>query len=129
MVRAGSKRQRRFAELALVGNTIVWGATFTLVKSALGGVSAILFLALRFSLATVVLALIFRKLIHLSQAIEPSAGLWKNAAPGSAGGPLSFLGLSFSNPGPALHLGPEVRVPDRTNVCFGAFARFVRLWD
>ena len=48
--RAGAPRQRRFAELALVVNTIVWGATFTLVKSALGGVSAILFLALRFSL-------------------------------------------------------------------------------
>jgi drug/metabolite transporter (DMT)-like permease len=43
---------RRRAEAALVGNTIVWGATFVTVKSALADVSPILFLALRFSLAT-----------------------------------------------------------------------------
>ena len=43
---------RRRAEAALVGNTIVWGATFVTVKSALADVSPVLFLALRFSLAT-----------------------------------------------------------------------------
>ena len=43
---------RRRAEAALVGNTIVWGATFVTVKTALADVSPILFLALRFSLAT-----------------------------------------------------------------------------
>jgi drug/metabolite transporter (DMT)-like permease len=43
---------RRRAEAALVGNTIVWGATFVTVKAALADVSPILFLALRFSLAT-----------------------------------------------------------------------------
>ena len=43
---------RRRAEAALVGNTIAWGATFVTVKSALADVSPILFLALRFSLAT-----------------------------------------------------------------------------
>lgn len=85
-------RQRRFAELALVGNTIVWGATFTLVKSALGGVSAILFLALRFSLATVVLALIFRKPIaHRS--------VWKSATPGFLVGLFLFLGYLFQTQG------------------------------
>jgi len=43
---------RRRAEAALVGNTVVWGATFVTVKAALADVSPILFLALRFSLAT-----------------------------------------------------------------------------
>ena len=51
--------QRR-AEAALVVNTVIWGATFVLVKQALRDVSPILFLALRFSLATVVLLVLFR---------------------------------------------------------------------
>jgi drug/metabolite transporter (DMT)-like permease len=82
---------RRLAELALVGNTVVWGATFTVVKNALGGVSAILFLALRFSLATAALVLIFRKpLAHHS---------WKNAAPGLLVGLFLFLGYLFQTQG------------------------------
>ena len=88
----GSLRQRRFAELGLVGNTIVWGATFTLVKSALGGVSAILFLALRFSLATGALALIFRKPLSYRDAR-------KNAAPGLLVGLFLFLGYLFQTLG------------------------------
>lgn len=50
----------RRAEAALIVNTLIWGATFVLVKQALRDVSPILFLALRFSLATLVLALLFR---------------------------------------------------------------------
>jgi drug/metabolite transporter (DMT)-like permease len=46
---------RRKADLALAFNTLVWGATFTLVKSALRDISPLLFLALRFSLATAAL--------------------------------------------------------------------------
>ncbi len=88
----GSLRQRRFAELGLVWNTIVWGATFILVKSALGGVSAILFLALRFSLATGALALIFRKPLSYR-------GARKNAAPGLLVGLFLFLGYLFQTQG------------------------------
>jgi drug/metabolite transporter (DMT)-like permease len=74
-----------------VGNTIVWGATFTVVKNALGGVSAILFLAVRFSLATAALVFIFRKpLAHHS---------WKNAAPGLLAGLFLFLGYLFQTQG------------------------------
>jgi drug/metabolite transporter (DMT)-like permease len=49
--------RRTAAELALAGNTIVWGATFVLVKAALDDISPILFVALRFGLATAVLFL------------------------------------------------------------------------
>jgi drug/metabolite transporter (DMT)-like permease len=51
---------RRRAELALVFNVVIWGTTFVLVKSALRGVSPVLFLALRFSLATLALMALFR---------------------------------------------------------------------
>ena len=48
------------ADLSLVLVTLVWGATFVTVKNALGNVSTLLFLGLRFSLAAVLLLLVFR---------------------------------------------------------------------
>jgi len=51
---------RRKAELALLFNVVIWGTTFVLVKSALRQISPVLFLAIRFSLATVALMLLFR---------------------------------------------------------------------
>ena len=50
---------RRKAELALLGNTVIWGTTFVLVKSSLRLISPVLFLAIRFSLAAVALAVLF----------------------------------------------------------------------
>ncbi|MCS6951439.1 MAG: DMT family transporter [Bryobacterales bacterium] len=44
------------ADAALVGITLIWGATFVLVKHALEDASTLLFLALRFTLASVALA-------------------------------------------------------------------------
>jgi drug/metabolite transporter (DMT)-like permease len=48
------------AELALGFNAVIWGATFVLVKGALHQISPVLFLVMRFSLATVALAALFR---------------------------------------------------------------------
>ena len=48
------------ADAALAGNTLIWGSTFVLVQAALKDISPILFLAIRFSIATVALALLFR---------------------------------------------------------------------
>jgi drug/metabolite transporter (DMT)-like permease len=45
-------------DLALAAIALVWGSTFVLVKSALDDVSTMLFLAIRFSLATLALLLI-----------------------------------------------------------------------
>jgi drug/metabolite transporter (DMT)-like permease len=49
------------AEAALALNTIIWGSTFVVVKGALANISPILFLALRFSLATVALLVVLRR--------------------------------------------------------------------
>jgi drug/metabolite transporter (DMT)-like permease len=46
---------------SLVVMTLIWGATFIMVKSALADASTLLFLTLRFSIAAVVLAVVFRK--------------------------------------------------------------------
>ncbi|HEV2386831.1 MAG TPA: DMT family transporter [Candidatus Acidoferrales bacterium] len=52
---------RRFqADLALAFCSLIWGATFVLVKDALASASVFVFLALRFALATATLALLHR---------------------------------------------------------------------
>ena len=48
------------ADSALAGNTVIWGSTFVLVQAALKHISPILFLAIRFSIATIALTLLFR---------------------------------------------------------------------
>ena len=49
------------SELSLVLVTFIWGSTFVLVKSALSDVSTLLFLALRFLLAGLVLGVAYRR--------------------------------------------------------------------
>ena len=49
------------AEAALIGNTLIWGVTFVVVKDALSQISTLLFLTLRFSVAAVVLLVLFRR--------------------------------------------------------------------
>jgi drug/metabolite transporter (DMT)-like permease len=48
-------------DFSLVIVCLIWGATFILVKLALADISTLLFLTLRFTIAAVVLALIFRQ--------------------------------------------------------------------
>ena len=52
--------KRTRAEMALVLNTLIWGSTFVVVKDALRDVSPLLFLALRFTVAVLVLMVLFR---------------------------------------------------------------------
>jgi len=49
------------AELALIFNTLIWGATFVVVQNALEDVSTLLFIALRFGVASLALWVLFRK--------------------------------------------------------------------
>jgi drug/metabolite transporter (DMT)-like permease len=57
----GRKPSTWIVDLSLFSITLVWGATFVLVKQALADVSTLLFLTLRFAAATLILAIIFRK--------------------------------------------------------------------
>jgi drug/metabolite transporter (DMT)-like permease len=92
--------RRTAAELALVFNTVVWGATFILVKAALGGISPLLFLALRFSLATVALFLLFGKRLAVRAA-------WKDCRPAALVGAFLFLGYLFQTMGLRLTSAPK----------------------
>lgn len=100
MIRVKQVSRRNAAELALVFNTLVWGATFLLVKSALGGISPLLFLALRFSLATAALALLFHNALANRSA-------WKGAGAGVLVGSFLFLGYLFQTLGLSLTSAPK----------------------
>ena len=92
--------RRRAAEAALVFNVILWGATFVLVKAALADVSPILFLALRFTLATGALLITFRG------AALPWRS-WKTARAGALAGTFLFAGYAFQTVGLRLTTAPR----------------------
>ena len=76
------------ADLALFTNTLIWGATFVLVKDALHDVSPMVYLALRFALAGIALTLVYgRKLERRSLRGAAIAGC------------LLFLGYVFQTTG------------------------------
>lgn len=52
-----SKRAR--ADLAMGFCTVIWGATFVVIKDALADISVFLYIAVRFSLAAIVMAFVF----------------------------------------------------------------------
>jgi drug/metabolite transporter (DMT)-like permease len=95
---------RRKAELALLFNACLWGATFVLVKGALREVSPVLFLAIRFSLATVALVALFGwKSRHSKtvswQAEAPAPPRGKMLAAGSMIGVFLFAGFLLQTVG------------------------------
>jgi len=92
--------QRR-AEAALVVNTIIWGSTFVVVKQALRDVSPVLFLALRFTLATAVLLVLFRG--SWSHPRNPRRSL----AGGALAGVFLFSGYAFQTIGLQFTTAPK----------------------
>jgi drug/metabolite transporter (DMT)-like permease len=80
------------AEAALAFNTVLWGATFVLAKAALVYISPLFFLALRFSLAAIVLALMFRGPVRIQFRRAMVAG-------GALTGIFLFLGYLFQTLG------------------------------
>ncbi|HUP05421.1 MAG TPA: DMT family transporter [Bryobacteraceae bacterium] len=102
--------KRRKAEAALAWNTLVWGATFVMVKSALADISPILFLALRFSLATLALLAIFsvkrarNRRRHRARPGRSGGGPWYA---GVLVGLLLFLGYAFQTLGLRLTSAPK----------------------
>jgi drug/metabolite transporter (DMT)-like permease len=93
--------KRRKAEIALVGNTIIWGASFVIVKGALAGISPILFVALRFSLAALALLAVF-----LRWSRGRSLGRRELLA-GILVGSLLFLGFSLQTAGLQFTTAPK----------------------
>ncbi len=92
--------RRRAAEIALAANTVLWGATFVLVKTALQDISPMLFLALRFSLATAALLVLFR-------GAWKTPGALRQVLAGSLAGLFLFSGYFFQTLGLRLTSAPK----------------------
>jgi drug/metabolite transporter (DMT)-like permease len=96
---APGARRHWHADLALAGVALIWGATFVVVKDALREVSTLLFLALRFTVATCALALVFRRRAVPFQ--QWSLSVWAGLAAGAclfAGYTLQTAGLRYTTP-------------------------------
>jgi drug/metabolite transporter (DMT)-like permease len=95
---AGSQRLK--ADLALASCTLVWGATFVIVKNALADASPLAFIAVRFVAAAALMALIFRRVLKRTTIRESAAG----ACIGIfmfAGYGLQTAGLAYTSPSKA----------------------------
>jgi drug/metabolite transporter (DMT)-like permease len=90
-------RQRTQAQLLLLATVLIWGATFTLVKSALADVSPLLFNLLRFTLATVALAIINRADLRNITSAQWQAGALAGIFL-AAGYQFQTLGLTRTTP-------------------------------
>jgi drug/metabolite transporter (DMT)-like permease len=84
---------RHRAEAALVFNTVIWGSTFVVVKEALHDVSPVLYLALRFTLATAALLILFRSSWNKARDLTASLG------GGTLAGAFLFSGYCFQTIG------------------------------
>ncbi len=81
----GAFREKTWsAELALAVVCLFWGSTFVLVKQALADVSTVLFLALRFSAATLILAAMYK--------LRGGKLTWKGVGAGVLTGSLLYAG-------------------------------------
>jgi drug/metabolite transporter (DMT)-like permease len=83
------------ADWALLAVSFIWGGAFVVVKEALAGVSPLLFLALRFSAAAVLLAILLRKRLSSGPALA-WCGDWRG---GLTAGTLLFLGYALQTAG------------------------------
>jgi drug/metabolite transporter (DMT)-like permease len=92
--------QRVRADLALVLCTFIWGATFVIVKDALADISVLAFLAVRFALAAILMAIMFRRSI----ARLDRRGVWAGAQIGLfmfGGFVFQTVGLRWTTPSKA----------------------------
>ncbi len=90
------------ADLALAIVALIWGTTFVVVKSALLEISTVYFLAIRFGLASLCMALLFFRSFQRSTAPQVLAGLRGGALAGVflwTGYILQTYGLKYTTAG------------------------------
>ena len=74
------RSERLRADLALTFCTLIWGATFVVVKDALADISVVVYIAVRFSLAAAVMGLVFWRSVRQLKLPTIFAGLQIGAA-------------------------------------------------
>lgn len=99
---ATSAPPRWRADLSLAFVALIWGSTFVVVKSALGQISTLYFLALRFSLASICMAALFAPSFRRSTPPAVASGLLGGALAGIflwSGYVLQTFGLKYTDAG------------------------------
>jgi len=119
-----SKRLR--ADIALAFTALIWGSTFVVVKDALADVSVSMYLAVRFALAAIVMAIFFwRSLKKLTRH-----AIWAGAQIGFfmfAGYAFQTTGLKYTSPSKAAFItGSSVVIVPILLALFGR--RCVNVW-
>ncbi|MFQ5926658.1 MAG: DMT family transporter [Terriglobia bacterium] len=119
-------RARLEADLILGFVSFIWGSTFVVVKDALAEASPLVFLLLRFSLATVVLLLVLGRGAGLRQPGLARAGLFTGVFL-AAGYIFQTIGLQYTTPAKSAFItGLSVPlVPVLLAIFFG---RRIRIW-
>jgi drug/metabolite transporter (DMT)-like permease len=121
-----SKRVR--ADIALAVTALIWGSTFVVVKDALADVSVFVYLAVRFALAAVVMALFFWRSVR---ALDKAA-IWAGAQIGFfmfAGYAFQTTGLQFTSPSKAAFItGSSVVIVPITLALFGGRKLNAWIW-
>jgi drug/metabolite transporter (DMT)-like permease len=114
------------ADLALGLTALIWGATFVVVKDALADVSVFMYIAVRFALAAVVMAIFFRRSLR---GLTRSS-TWAGAQIGFfmfAGYAFQTTGLKFTSPSKAAFItGSSVVIVPLLLAVFGK--RRVNKW-
>ena len=92
--------QRLRADLALTICTLIWGATFVVIKAALADISVMAYLALRFGLAAVIMAVLYWRTVR---ALTRQA-VWAGVQVGAfmfGGYMFQISGIRFTTPSKA----------------------------
>src|SRR5580693_8774733 len=116
------------ADLALGFTALIWGATFVVVKDALADVSVFMYIAVRFALAAVVMAIFFRRALR---GLTRSS-IWAGAQIGLfmfAGYAFQTTGLQFTSPSKAAFItGSSVVIVPIALALFGGCRLNTWIW-
>jgi len=120
------QRKRLLADLALALCSFIWGTTFVVIKDALADISVIAYLAVRFSLAAILMAAIYWRTVRRLTLPAISAGAQIGAF--MFGGYIfQIAGLKFTTPSKAAFItGTFVVFVPVILALFGR--RRIRLW-
>ena len=107
------------ADLALVICALIWGATFVVIKDALADMSVITYIAVRFGIAAVLMAMIYRRAVRTLTLRE----VWAGAQIGIfmfAGYMFQITGLRWTTPSKAAFVTPTpvATIPSTTSLYF-----------
>jgi drug/metabolite transporter (DMT)-like permease len=124
-----ASRIRTGADLALIGVAFIWGVSFVIVKRALPDISVLLYLSVRFTLATVAMAFLYRRQIAAGFSKQQWLAGLATGALLMGGYILQTVGLTYTTPAKSAFLTGLyiVLVPLFSSLIYRSTPRLVEL--